>query len=154
MTTSAFTLSYMLRNSGTVLEAAEHTDVKIARRDGSDLLIGTVRREAAVRDGLEMAARVVGTLLADPQSSARALSAIEEALPWTGWLSDEDRLAFAVAFVRSVSACRDTGNFEPLAKLLNGWQASAQIAHSPELTALLLEPRGEDELVSLTRPSS
>ena len=152
MTTVEFTLSYLLRNSGEVLAAVEHSDVRLQRRDGADLLVGTVAREDAVRDGLDMASRVLAVMLADPELADRVVGAIEDALPWVGWLDEPDRRSFADDFVRTASACHDTGNYGPLAKLLNRWKASAQIAHSPELSALLSEPRGKDERVRLSRP--
>jgi len=152
MSTAEFTFSYLLRNSGDVLAVVEHSDVRLARRDGSDLIVGTVRRETAVRDGLDLAVRALGAVLDDPALAERAQTAIESALPWIGWLDAADRKEFLDNFVRMVSACRDTGNYEPLAKLLHRWHASAQIAHSPELAALLAEPRGTDERVSLSRP--
>ncbi len=154
MTTADFTLSYMLRNSGEVLNAVDHTDVKLARRDGADLHVGTMRRETAVRDSLDLAARALGAVLSDPDLSEHAMNAIEEALPWVGWLDVEGRHEFAVGFIRTTSACHDTGNYEPLAKLLNRWRASAQIAQSPELSALLSQPRGADERIALARPRS
>lgn len=152
VTIAEHTLSFMLRNSGDVLEDVEVRDVRIVRRDGSDLFMGTVRRETAVRDSLELAARALSAVLAVPELEARAMTGIEDALPWVGWLSPVDRVEFATAFVRTVQACHDTGNYEPLTRLLGRWKASAQIANDPDLAASFDADRGDDELVRLSRP--
>lgn len=152
MSIAEHTLSYMLRNSGEVVQEAEVRDVRIVRRDGSDLFVGTARREATVRDSLELAARALGEVLAVPELEERALAAIERALPWVSWLSLPDRREFAVAFVTTVRACHDTSNYEPLTRLLGRWKASAQIANDPRLVEALQADRGADELVALSRP--
>jgi len=152
MTIAEFTFSYMLRNSGEVLDVVEHADVRLERRDGSDLLVGTVAREEAVRDSLDMASRVLALMLSDERLAGEVMDAMKEALPWVGWLDDADRREFADAFVRTASACRDTGQYGPMAKLLNRWKASAEIAQSPELEALLTAPPGKDKRVPVSRP--
>ena len=152
MTIAEHTLSFMLRNSGDVLEDVELGDVRIVRRDDSDLFIGTVRREQAVRDSLELAARALSEVLAVPELEARAMSGIEQALPWVTWLVPDDRLEFATSFVRTVRACHDTDNYEPLTRLLGRWKASAQIANDPELAVSFNADRGVDQIVRLARP--
>ncbi len=152
MTIAEHTLSFMLRNSGDVLEDVELGDVRIVRRDGSDLFMGTVRREQAVRDSLELAARALSEVLAVPELEARAMAGIEQALHWVTWLAPEDRVEFATTFVRTVRACHDTGNYEPLTRLLGMWKASAQIANDPELAASFNADRGVDQIVRLARP--
>ncbi len=151
MTIAEHSFSYLLRNSGDVLEEVEHGDVLLARRDGPDVVLGTVRREQAVRDGLDLAARALGSVLRDPSLAGRAVAALEEALPWVGWLDAGDRAEFASAFVRTAQACHDTGGYEPLARLLHRWKASAQIVHDPELAALLTADREDDSPVRLVR---
>ena len=74
------------------------------------------------------AARALSEVLAVPELEARAMAGIEQALPWVTWLAPDDRLEFASSFVRTVRACHDTGNYEPLTRLLGRWKASAQMA--------------------------
>jgi hypothetical protein len=111
-----------------------------------------LRREQALRDGLDLAARALASVLRDPELGIRALGALEEALPWVGWLETPDRAEFADSFVRTARACHETGGYEPLARLLARWKASAQIVHDPALAALLSADRGEDASVALARP--
>lgn len=150
MTVVTHSLSYMLRHSGDVLADVEHTDVLLERRDGSDLLVGTVRRERAVRDGLDLAARALAAVLQDPHLEGRAIAALQAALPWVAWLAPEDQSEFASAFVRTAQACHETDNYEPLARLLHRWKVSAQVVNDPEL-ARLLEDHAED-LIPVERP--
>ena len=96
--------------------------------------------------------RALSEVLAVPELEARAMAGIEQALPWVTWLVPEDRLEFATSFVRTVRACHDIGNYEPLTRLLGRWKASAQIANDPELVASFNADRGVDEIVRLARP--
>jgi len=152
MTIVTHAFSHMLRHSGEVLADLEHGDVLLERRDGASLIVGTVRRERAVRDGLDVAARVLATMLSDPALASRTRVALASALPWVAWLDASDQAEFADAFVRTAQACHDTDNYEPLARLLHRWKVSAQIVHDPEL-ARLLEPAVEAP-VPLARPTA
>lgn len=154
MATTEHTLSFMLRNSGDVLHEVEHADVRLSRRDGPDIILVTAEREQAVRDGLHLATRVLGSMLSDSTLEARALVALATAVPWVGWLDDVDQREFARAFVRTVDACRDTGSHGPLVSMLNRWRASAQIVHDPELAGLLTADRGADSPVPVERPGT
>lgn len=152
MTIATHSLSYMLRQSGVVLDELEHGDVLLERRDGSDLMVGTVRRERAVRDGLDLAARALSAVLSDPALGSRAIAALESALPWVAWLNDDDKAAFANGFVRTAQACHDTDHYEPLARLLHRWMVSAQIMQNPELARLLDDT--DEAPVRLSRPTT
>jgi hypothetical protein len=154
VTIAAHSFSYLLRNSGQVLDEVEHGDVLLERRDGPSVVLSTVRRERAVRDGLDLAAHALASVLRDPSLAARALAALEEALPWVGWLEATDRAEFATAFVQTAQACHDTGGYEPLARLLNRWKATAQIVLDPELAVLLTTDSEDDGPVRLVRPKA
>jgi len=99
-----------------------------------------------------MSVRTLAAVFRSPGLRAPAMTAIVEALPWVGWLSKVDRLEFVDSFLSTSQACRSTGSYEPLKRLLSRWKASAQIVHDPELAALLYADRGEDEEVPLSRP--
>lgn len=150
----SFQFSYMLRNSGDVLERVEFSDVRLERRDGPDIFFGTDRRETAVRDGLDYAVRALRAVLQDPELAVRATERVAEELPWVGWLTKADQIEFLTAFVHTTRACSDTGGYEPLARLLHRWRVSAQIVHDPELSVLLDEDRGEDKAIPLRRPKA
>ncbi len=144
--------SYFLRNSGELLTAVEHGDVRLDRRDGSDLLLVTESREASVRESLEMATRALARVLSNTEHRRAGQQAFVEALPWLGWLSTPDQQDFLDSFITTSQACHATGGYGPLQKLLASWKASAQILHDPELVAYLNADRGVDEEVALSRP--
>ncbi len=144
----------MLRNSGEILNEVEYGDVHLDRRDGPDVVLVSARREDSIREGLDLSVRTLAAVFRDPSLSKSAIAALEEALPWVGWLSGEARLEFVNSFISTAQACRSTGGYEPLAKLLNRWKVSAQIMHDPELSALLHADRGEDKAVPLKRPNA
>lgn len=154
MSIGQHTLSHLLRNSGAVLDEVEHRDVELTRRDGPNIIISTVSREAAVRDALQMATRTFYSVLARTELRDEAMSALEDALPWVSWLPFDDRSAFADAFVRTVRACSDTQDFEPLARTLNRWKATAELANNPELLELVTLDDTSADTVPLARPET
>jgi hypothetical protein len=156
MGTSAKSVSFshFLRNSGEVLEEVKHVDVRLARRDGPDIFLGTDQRERAVRDSLGYLARALSAVLRDPVLGVHVTPAISGELSWLGWLSEGDQSEFLSHFLATIRACEDTGGYEPLSRLLNRWRASAQIMHDPELASLLVEDRGEDSPISVNRPEA
>ena len=152
MTIIQHSFSHFLRSSGSVLEEVEHGDVRLDRRDGEDVVLVSARREDAIRESFDMSVRTLAVLFRSVEVRALAMSAFEEALPWVGWLSENERSEFVDSFLSTSQACKSTGNYEPLTKLLGRWKASAQIAHDPELAAILYSDRGKDEAISLSRP--
>ena len=152
MATTEHTFSFMLRNSGDVLTEVEHADVRLDRRDGSDVLLVTESREDSIRDSLDIAVRVLDRVLDSRKLRSATIDAFVETHPWVGWLSIADRAEFIDSFIATTQACRSTGGYGPLEKLLRRWKASAQIIHNPELVAILTADRGEDVAVLLKRP--
>ena len=151
-TTTKHTFSYLLRNSGDVLSEVEHADVLLDRRDGADLLLVTESREDSIRDSLDITVRALAAVFATRELRSVALDAFVESHPWVSWLSPADREEFIDTFILTAKACRSTGGYGPLEKFLNRWKVSAQIVHTPKLSALLTADRGEDEPVLLKRP--
>ena len=152
MTITQHSFSHFLRSSGSVLEEVEHGDVHLDRRDGEDVVLVSSRREDSIRESLDMSVRTLAVVFRSPEMRTSAMSAFVEALPWVGWLSKADRSEFIDSFLSTSQACRSTGSYEPLKRLLSRWKASAQIVHDPELAALLYADRGDDEEISLSRP--
>ena len=154
MSTRSHTLSFVVKHTGKVLDEVQHSDVLVTRRDGEDMMLSTARRDSAVRGGLDLSVRLLAQIMTDAELSAALLRSTEAALPWLEWLTPQDRAEFLPEFVRTAKACGDTKYYAPLARLLDEWEASAQIAHDPELRDLLTADRGEDDPVVLSRPAS
>ncbi len=82
----------------------------------------------------------------------KLLDALVEALPWTSWLNGKDRELFFENFIQTAQSCHAIGQYEALEKLLAQWKRSAEISNNPVLLEILNSPRGEDALISLSRP--
>lgn len=127
----------MLRNSGDVLAEVEHRDVVLRRRDGADLFLGLASREESVRDALGVLARILLAASVDPDTRLRVTGTLSASLPWTTFLPADERSEFFEALTSTAAACAEVDTFEPLARVIEGWRASAEVHANPELARLL-----------------
>ncbi len=144
-------LSYLLRNSGEVIDEAEKLDVILHRRDGADLFLATLDRERWVRDSFSIAARLLVATLAQARESAAATKQAVDVLPWLHFLPETDRELFIDDFVSTAAACADTGSFAPLGRLIGDWKATAETHADPEAMAVLGQ-RHDESPRPLSRP--
>lgn len=145
------TFTHMLRNSGEVLAEVEQRDVVLRRRDGEDLFLGLRSREESVRDALGVLARILLAASIDPETRWRVVGALGASLPWTTFLPDDERAEFFEALTATAAACVEVDMFEPLARLIEGWRATAEIHANPEVAEFLGVPRS-GPAVTLERP--
>ncbi len=153
MSLAEHTFTHMLRNSGEVLAEVEHRDVVLRRRDGADLFLGLRSREESVRDALGVLARLLLAASVDPDTRQRVAGALSASLPWTTFLPDDERGEFFEALTATVAACAEVDTFEPLAHLIEGWRATAEIHANPELAKVLSVPRSGPP-VKVKRPKA
>lgn len=151
MTLAEHTFTHMLRNSGDVLAEVEHRDVVLRRRDGEDLFLGLRSREASVRDALGVLARILLAASVDPDTRQRVAGALSASLPWTTFLPEDERTEFFEALTSTAAACVEVDTFEPLAHLIEGWRATAEIHANPELAKVLRAKRSGPP-VKIKRP--
>lgn len=137
MSLAEHTFTHMLRNSGEVLAEVEHRDVVLRRRDGEDLFLGLRSREESVRDALGVLARLLLAASVDADIRRKVAGALAAALPWTTFLPDDEREEFFDALTSTAAACVEVDTFDPLAHLIDGWRATAEIHANPELAKLL-----------------
>ena len=135
------TFTHMLRNSGEVLAEVEHRDLVLRRRDGEDLFLGLRSREASVRDALGVLARLLLAASVDTDTRRKIAGALAASLPWTTFLPDDEREEFFGALTSTAAACVEVDTFDPLAHLIDGWRATAEIHANPELANLLRAER-------------
>lgn len=147
------TFTHMLRNSGEVLAEVEHSDVVLRRRDGADLFLGLRSREESVRDALGVLARLLLAASVDPQTRRRVASALSAALAWASFLPEEERDEFFEALTSTAAACVEVDIFEPLAHLIDGWRATAELHANPDL-AKVLSAKRSGPAVKLRRPKA
>ncbi len=152
MSVGRHSVSFMIKNSGQVLDEAAKRDIVLEARDRPDLFLAPLDREEAVRDSLGAAGRILAEALRDDRLRDRMAQVVPEALPWTSWLPANERGQFLQEFSTSIVACQETGYFEPLVRLLRSWSATAEIHHDPDLGALFAaEEQGPP--VPLNRPA-
>ncbi len=151
MAPTEHTLSFLLRNSGAVLAEAQQRDVVLHRRDGEDLLLSPLARERGVRDSLGIAARVLKAVLAEGDTRSAVAVRVVDELPWTHFLPSDDRERFLDEFATTAAACVETETFEPLARLLRDWRATAEIYATPEMRTVM-DSRHEGVAIPLRRP--
>ena len=77
----------------------------------------------------------------DPETRRRVAGAVSSALPWAAFLPEDERAKFFEALTSTAAACVELDLFEPLAHLINGWRATAEVHANPELAELLDTPR-------------
>jgi hypothetical protein len=153
MTVGRHSVSFMIKNSGQVLDEAAKRDVVLQGRDRPDLFLAPLDREEAVRDSLGAVGRILAEALRDDRLRDRMVEIVSVALPWTAWLPAGDRGKFLAEFSTSIVACQETGYFEPLVRLLRSWAATAEIHHDPDLAALFATDE-QGPSVLLTRPTA
>ena len=153
MSLAEHTFTHMLRNSGEVLAEVEHRDVVLRRRDGEDLFLGLRSREESVRDALGILARLLLAASVDPDTRQCVAGALSASLPWTTFLPDDEREEFFGALTATVAACVDVDTFEPLAHLIEGWRATAEIYANPAMAKVLSVPRSGPP-VKIKRPKA
>lgn len=137
MVLAEHTFTFMLRNSGDVIAELEHRDVVLHRRDGEDLFLGLRSREESVREALGALARLLLAVGVDRDMKQRVTASLSTSLPWTTFLPDDERADFFEALTSTAAACVEVDTFEPLARLLSGWRAAAEIHANPELGKVL-----------------
>jgi len=124
-----------------------------AARDGADLFLGLRSREESVRSALGVLARLLVAASLDPSIRDRVARALTASLPWTSFLPEQKRSEFFEALTTKAAACVDLGTFEPLARLIDGWRATAEVYGVPELRAKL-EVERTGPPVSIHRPEA
>jgi hypothetical protein len=98
-------------------------------------------------------ARLLVAASLDPSIRDRVASAMIASLPWTSFLPAEERAEFFEALTTKAAACAELGTFEPLAGLIDGWRATAEVYGVPELrTKLEVERTGPP--VPIHRPEA
>ena len=153
MSLADHTFTHMLRNSGEILAEVEHRDVVLRRRDGEDLFLGLRAREESVRDALGVLARLLLAASSDPDTRHRVAGALSTSLPWTTFLPEGEREEFFEALTSTAAACVEVDTFEPLARLIDGWRATAELHANPDL-AKVLSPKRTGPAVKLKRPKA
>jgi hypothetical protein len=118
--------------------------LRLRRRDADDLVVMSAVRAEREREVIELAARVLGSLVHHADGQALLQDLLPEILPWTRFLPPADRQLLIQEFAEVTRAAAAIDNVAPIAQLLVEWRHTAEVHADPELHALLSTPRGED----------
>jgi hypothetical protein len=122
------TWSSFLREPTSVERWLERGDVLLRRREGETLRLSRESNDAAQREALLAAVRLLTLGAADAKEKLHLdEAAIAERLPWTRFLPGADRTAFISEFLSTLEACADLGEFAALGRLVEDWKATASL---------------------------
>jgi hypothetical protein len=130
-----FPYSGFLRGPGAVLPAVEVADVVLERRDGDNLVLSTVSRVAAMREGFDIGA---GTLRSMARRHVELLAeALRDEQPWISWLPEDDQVACVRELTDGLAASLDSGSFVRFHNDLVAWRDTAEAWADPDLAVRL-----------------
>jgi len=143
MAAHELTWSSFLREPTSVERWLKQGDVLLRRREGETLRLSRESTDTSQREALLAAVRLL-TLGAEHEKQKLELDDAEIAarLPWTRFLPDVERRAFASEFLSMLEACADLGDFAALGRLLEDWRATASL-HAEGLAGRLKGPLGD-----------
>lgn len=124
MPTHELNWSAFLREPTSVEPLLEKGDVVLKRRDGEALRLSRASRGFDERQAITSAVRLLWGVFAESHE-AQLGQRVAERLPWTRFLPEADRTAFAKEFLGSLEACADLGDFTALGRLLTEWKNTA-----------------------------
>jgi hypothetical protein len=139
MSVHEVTWSSFLREPTQVEKWLERGDVLLKRREGATLRLSRETREAAQKEALVAAVRLLVGTASPAESAAFDQATVATRLPWTRFLPPADRERFAAEFLSTLEACADLGEFSALGRLLADWRATASL-HADGTASQLTRP--------------
>lgn len=129
------TWSSFQRDAKRVADQAAESDIRLKRRDGPDLVIGTAERREELVESIDVLTRLLAAVITD----AAVLRSLADpaVLPWLTFLPESDRESFAAEFVSTTAAAIDLGTLTPVSVLLREWKNTALVHADPRLAAAM-----------------
>ncbi|MGH3933116.1 MAG: hypothetical protein ACRDTF_24435 [Pseudonocardiaceae bacterium] len=118
--------------------------LRLRRRNADDLVVMFAARAEREREVVELAARLLSSLVRHDNGHALLQELLPEVLPWVRFLPAVDRRVLIDEFTDVTEAATSVDNVAPIAQLLVEWRHTAEVHADPELRALLSAPRSED----------
>ena len=129
------TYSGFLRGSSEVLPRLAAGDIVLERRDGEDLVLSTVSRSNAFREGLGVGVTALRHLARTHREVLAGVLA--EDLPWIAWLPEGDRATCVRELVDDLAASIEVENFTRFHQDLVAWRHTAEVWADPALAERL-----------------
>lgn len=124
-------------------QVGDDTYVTIKQPDGEDLAIVNRRQFIDRLRGLQHLTGVMKYLLEVKEGRQKA----SLQFPWTRYLRDEDLPQLADDLLQTVVLCAETGSWDDLIDLIEGWKATAEAYRNPDLVEALRAKRDPSEYV-------
>ncbi|RAY13558.1 hypothetical protein DPM19_20915 [Actinomadura craniellae] len=148
MSTTEVPFSQLLREpTATVgkLEESQSGRLRLARRDGEDLILESAERAEAKAAAWSTTTRLFVSLMKQDDGARALLMALPDVFPWVRFLPTEDVQAFLVELVDVANACAELSTLAPIEAVVAAWRATANVHADPELRAALLAPSDEED---------
>ena len=120
-----------------VAELDEHA-VLLRRRNAPALRLTQADRHEARAEAFEALAKLLQNLAVN--SPAAIDAAVDDAFAWLTFLPKADRNLFVDELTRTLVGAAAVENYSPVAQLLRGWKATAEIHADPKLARRLRKP--------------
>lgn len=147
MATDTMTFSRFLRESGEAIAAVDRGPVRLQRRDGDDLILRRADQDESEREGLRLAAGLLGRSLMGSDRRTQA-ELLEGTFSWMKFLPEADRLDFTDQLAELIEASNAIDRPDLITTLVAQWKNTAEIWADPALKARLdADPQPADESI-------
>jgi hypothetical protein len=122
------------------LESSPDHRLRLARRDGEDLILESAGQSEA-KDALWSAtSRLFMSLVSNDEGARVLLLALPEVFPWVRFLPKSAVQRFLVELVETAYACAELDTVAPIEAVVTAWRNTANVHADPELHRMLTEP--------------
>jgi hypothetical protein len=142
------------RETVATLEASPRRRLRLARRDGQDLILESAERAEAEDEALSMTSRLFFALVKNDEGARALLLALPDVFPWVRFLRTADVREFLVELVETVRASSEMGNMAALTPVVAAWRDTAEIYADPELHKALTVPLDGNDYGPVPEPAS
>lgn len=136
----ALPMSRFIQNYNQHLAEAERTGSAIVlqqRAGRPSWVLETESRVQATAAAADFLSAALVALVRDEKMTEKFVSSLTESLPWTVFLPEPDREAFAAEAAETLHACASIGRFTAFADLVEDWRNTAEIWSDTSLAASL-----------------
>jgi hypothetical protein len=122
------------------LEETARRRLRLARRDGEDLILESVERADAEATAMNTTTRLFVSLMKHDEGARALQQVLPDVFPWVRFLPAEAVQKFLFELVQTAHACAELDNMAPLEPVVVAWRNTAEIYADPELRRTLTEP--------------
>lgn len=155
MSTTEVPFSTLLQRPKDTLAKLENSHdhrLRLARRDGDDLILESAAQADAKNSAWSTTTRLFMSLIKHDEGARAILLALPDVFPWVRFLPREDVQAFVIELVEVANACAELDTLAPLEAVVSAWRVTANAHADPELRAALLSSSEGEDHGAVTRP--